>query len=142
MCKTKYVLSTLPFYLCILVIIPMVYKTEPSHIQIVRETKIHLNSSRMYTVLKKWKRMTIVYDISISTYSKIHTYNKRYPKIYRLKSSMKQIDLNYSQKQSEDERLQVYICNVIHIPEGELGEFDAVFDWAAYTAINTKERQK
>lgn len=52
-------------------------------------------------------------------------------------------DLPYGKVyKSEDERLQVYICNVIHIPEGELGEFDAVFDWAAYTAINTKERQK
>lgn len=41
-----------------------------------------------------------------------------------------------------DERLQIYVCDIKKIPAGTLGEFDAVFDWGAYSGIHKDDRTK
>lgn len=43
---------------------------------------------------------------------------------------------------SQDERLQVFVCDVTQIPEGALGKFDAAFDWGSYTAIRPADRPR
>lgn len=41
-----------------------------------------------------------------------------------------------------DDRLKVYACDVTKIPSNALGQFDAVFDWGAYSGIHKDDRQK
>lgn len=43
---------------------------------------------------------------------------------------------------SADGRLQVFVCDITKVPEGALGQFDAVFDWGSYTAISDGDRQR